>query len=247
MSFYAAVISRVLTEMGRRKNQTYVQVWTGVKFMDVKEANLSEWLANNPNHQWNNPGYNEFLVEITKEQFEDVRSGKNPLAHDGWANLPRWQQQHDPSGAAQSFGSWVDPTLLTSTWQPDVPIPDDRWLLRVYIGDPTSGGTHVADEQFAQYEGTQNTTGTFHLRYIRLFKPDDTPLNYNPQNPAEFPIGNALYYVDFTNGIGTLEIGTDYSGECIIPSDGSYKHIGPNNETRYCTMVYKRRVYPMDN
>ena len=169
---WVAIIERQRIGCGRDQNKTYENVVASVRSI-ATDANT--FVAQNPTHPWSDPGFKEFIVDITDEQGEDVRSGVNPLFVDGLGSLPRWQQETEGSGSTYAPGSFADPEDDQSVFTADVALPDDRWIVRLYDNDPGTTGVHVGSLDFEEGTGDQTI-------YMKLFSSDDVPSATNVQN-----------------------------------------------------------------
>ena len=235
MTTWIAVCERTRANMGRNRNQTYINVIVGVRRVDGVDT-LADWLTANPGHPWNDSLFNEFIVEISEAQFSAVRNGTNPLSWDGNFNLPRWQQQNTGSGSALSIGHWTDPTDSSSVWNAQTPLSDPRWIVRIYDGDPGAGGTHIAREDFDEDQASPTV-----VRYLKLFNSDDTPSTTNAQN-QKVEVGGFLLDLDFTNGVATFNVHRDEWGVGTFPSNYSYRVVGPSGEGNYAWRVFAKGI-----
>jgi hypothetical protein len=179
-------------------------------------------VAQNPTHPWSDPGFREFIVDITEQQAGDINGGTNPLFHDGLGSLPRWQQQTDGSASTYSPGSFADPEDDQSAFTADVALIDDRWIVRLYDDDPATTGVHTGSVDFDEGTGDQTI-------WLKLFDQDDVPSTTNAQN-AKTEIGGKLMIFDFTNGVTTFGVSTDKVGSIRFRSDTRYRAIHPNSE-----------------
>ena len=91
-----------------------------------------------------------------------------------------------------STGSYADPEDAGSVFTVDQELPDDRFLVRI-LDDATDVANALEDEEFtADPSGVVKTAE----RFIRVYRPDDTPLNTNAANQRT-EIGGKLIDFDF--------------------------------------------------
>jgi len=226
VSFYL-VVQKSFPNAGRNLNQTYVNVVTGARSDGRAFASLI-LLA-----PWNDPQFPEFIVEITEQEYDDIQSGVTPLINDV-INQPRLQQRVTGTGSTTELGSWSDPTDDTTTWQANITIPDDRWILRTYDADPLTTGVQIASDQLSEGAGRQ-------VYFLRLFNQNDVPSNTNAQNQLTI-VGSIKMIFDFTAGITTFGVSTDIPGEATFPSNHFYRQIGPAGEKEFKVEVFGRDI-----
>lgn len=162
-----------------------------------------------------------FFIEITQQVFDDVRSGTTPKFWDGLSNLPRLQAQ---PGVSFQFGSYADPTDDQTTFTVDVPIPDDRYVVKIYTNALRSN--HIATETITEDATPGNVT-----RYLTIYQSDGTTVatELDTLNTI-YQMNNALWEFDFNNGEATFEVKTEPGGQSRIRSDNTLKHQGPAGE-----------------
>lgn len=231
---------RLAVGKGRNQNQTYINAMVGLRDL-FGFVTLTDWINDpvNATHPWNDVLFNEFIIELTPQQFSDFEDDTVPLFSSGLFNLPRWQQQATGTGQTADFGHWTDPTDSLTLWVAGVPIADPRWIVRVYDQDPVvNPGTavHLASEEF-----DEDTVTPTRGRFIRLFSANDTPNNTNAQNQRT-TIGGKLMDFDFTAGVAPFNIAVNMTGKGEFPSNGEYRITGPGNETSYIWRVFGKTI-----
>ncbi len=224
MTAWFAVVQRVWPHAaGRDKDKTYVHIIQGAR---TYGGTFAELILLAP---WNDPTINDYIIEITEAEHSSIQNGSFPLLWDGNANLPKWQW----NTSTVERGSWSDPEDDTSTWTAGVPIPDDRWIVRIF--DRTPGhpqavqiGTEDMDEDPAQIE-----------RFLKLFNPDDTPNGTNAQN-QKTEIADKRMIFDFTAGEANFFVDPSAVGAIDFPTNGTYRVIGPAGENFYRANIFGR-------
>lgn len=236
MGIKVVVCHRLRPNMWRRQNRTYLNVL--VEPIDTGEPTQAAFEARlGPTHPWLDPASNEFIIEITDAEFEAMRvTLTNPLTWEGLINQPRWQQRVGTTWAVKEFGSWLDPRVATSTWRADVPIPEDRWRVRIYNGNPLVSGVHIAYEEI-----DESAAPGFVQRHLRLFNPDDTPSATGAQN-QKTTIGGKRMIFDFTSGVSPFNVATDVVGDIEFPSNHEYKVVGPADERSVRWAIFGRTL-----
>lgn len=245
---YCLVCERERAEQGPRQNQTYVNVAARRQQIGNQNETLAEYQARAPSAEWFDPGNNEFLIEILKTLYDDIGSDAFPLFHDGFRNLPYWQQQEESafSGGVLTLGSYEDPTDSTSTFTEGTSLPDDRFILRVYDKDPVNDNTAVnlAEEEFQEAgEGDAKSVE----RFLRLFRDDGSPVNRNVANDRIFVDG---YWLDLDwgssdnlgAGVARVFMSIGFTGQGHFRSDAGYRVLGPNDEDCYQWTVYTKTL-----
>ncbi len=221
MSKYVAKVQKVYRhQSGRDSDKTYVHIIHGVKSFG---GTFQELLLLEP---WNDPTYKDYLVEITKAEFDSIQNRSFPLTW-GPANLPKWQW----NATTAERGSWADPEDDTSAWQPNVPIPDDRRIVRIWdrpSGDV--GAVHLGTEDLV--EDSTNVT-----RFLKLYSQDDVPLTTNAQDQMTEIAGKMMIF-SFTNGEAPLIVARDRTGVIEFGTNHEYKVVGPNGETFYQVRIF---------
>jgi len=208
---------------------TYEHVIASARNLKV---NAATFVAQNPTHPWADPLFREFIVDIPTNEAEAIDADFGLLFHDGLSNLPIWQQETDGSASAYSRGSFADPEDHNSTFTAAVPLPDDRWIIRLYDNDPGTTGVHVGSLDFDEGTGDQTI-------YMKLFDADDVASTTNAQN-AKTLIGGKQMIFDFTNGVTTFGVSTTVVGTVQFSSDTRYRAIHPNNEERIEYRIFGR-------
>ncbi len=244
---YCVVCLREKDNCGPRSNKTYVQVVNQARLIGNENETLDQYFAREPNSVWLDPTNNEYLIEIPKSLYDSIRDGTYPLFHDGYSNLPVWQQETDTSGSAASFGSFEDPENSASTFTVDVELPDDRFILRVWDKDPGQDGTAV---NIHTEDIDENPANPGVERFFRLYFDDGTEVNRNVQNDKVEVDGRSLS-LDWgtsaepalTPGVAKIIVWNEYTGSGAINSDGQYRLLGPNDEVGYFWTVYTNHVY----
>ncbi len=223
MSSYFAVVQKVYRRpSGRERDKTYVHIIQGARTFG---GTFQELLLLAP---WNDSTDNSYIIEITEAEFNAIQNDSFPLTW-GTGNLPKWQWNL----ATVERGSWIDPEDDTSTWQLDVPIPDDRWIVRIY--DLTPGhpqAVQLGSEDFD--EDVANVT-----RFLKLFNPDDTPNGTNAQDQKTEIAGKQMIF-DFSNGEASFEVARDRVGRISFGTDHQYRVVGPAGESSYTAFIYGR-------
>jgi hypothetical protein len=226
---WVAIVKRQRINCGRDSNLTYENVIASVRQLKVDAATF---VAQNPTHPWSDSEFKEFIVDIPTNEAEAIRSGSAELFHDGRGNLPLWQQATDGSASAYSRGSFADPTDDQSAFTADVPLPDDRWIIRLYDDDPGTVGVHVGSLDFDEGSGNQTI-------YMKLFDQDDVASTTNVQN-AKTVIAGKLMIFDFTSGVTTFGVSTDKVGTVSFSDDSKYRAIHPAGEKSITYRIFGR-------
>lgn len=224
MSF-VAIVQKSYPREGRTQS-TYINIVRNIRLLD---SSLADWIAANANHPWNDPEYVEFIVELTDAQTLLLRDDR---FHDGVPSQPKWQQRTTGTGSATELGSWVDPTNSSTAWQADVPISDDRWILRVFDGNPLGVGVHVARQQLDEDLGVGQS-----IIFFRLFNPDGTPSD-RTELDSKVKIGKTRMILSFTNGVAMFAVKTDRPGVAELHASDAYRIDGPNNEKEFIAEVF---------
>lgn len=234
---HVAIVERLLSGMGRNQNLTYVRVVTNTRALAVDAATF---VSQNPTHPWADPVFREFIVDLTDQEAADIEDGTNPLT---WnvGNQPRWQQETDGSGSTKSFGSFADPESAASAFTADVPVPDDRFIVRLYDGDPLGAGVHIASLDLD--EGQDAGRKVINLR---LFSQNDVPSGTNAQNQLT-EIAGKLMIFDFTAGITTFGVNTNLTGSVSFPSNHQYRVLGPGGEIQVNFRVFGTTLDPTND
>jgi len=227
MASYFALVQKIYgTPSGRDRDKTYVHV---IRSARTFSGTFQELLLLAP---WNDPAHNDYAIAITDVEHNAIRSGAFPLTW-GPGSLPKWQW----NGAER--GSWVDPEDDQSAWQAGVPIPDDRWIVRIF--DLTPGhpqaiqiGSEDMDEDPVLIE-----------RWLKLFNPDDTPSNTNAQD-QKTEIGNKRMIFDFSNGEASFSVDPSVVGRIVFGTNHQYRLIGPADEDRYEVNIWGRVLRAVD-
>ncbi len=230
---WVAICERARVNCGRNRDTTYVNVVSSAR--QIQES-AGDYITNHPAHPWADPAFKEFIVDLTDQQAQDIRDGTNPLAWDDLHSLPRWQQRNDGSGSTYEVGSWADPEDAQSAWQADTAIPDDRWIVRLYDGDPGVSGAHIASLDLD--EDSFSGEKTIHLK---LYTAADAPSGTNTQNQQTVIAGKLMVF-DFTAGVTTFGIKTTTAGSITFPSNHAYKVIGPAAEDRVEFRIFGRSL-----
>ena len=154
--------------------------------------------------------------------------------------------------ASRVLGSHADPTDAGSTFTVDQELPDDRFRVRVL--DAASDVANVLEDE----EFTADPDGVIKIaeRFIRVYRPDDTPLNTNAANQRTdvgrklidfdfgseanppLPAGFARFFVDINDG-SPGNTGT-------FGSNHRYKIITPSGRDFYQWKKYSK-VVPLDD
>ena len=232
---------------GPRSNKTYVQVVNQARLIGNENETLDQYFARESNSVWLDPGENEYLIEVPKSVYDSIRDGTYPLFHDGYSNLPIWQQETDTSGSAASFGSFEDPEDKNSTFTRDQELPDDRFILRVWDEDPGQDGSAV---NIHSEEVDEDRANPGIERYFKLYFADGTEVNRNVQNDKVNVDGRSLSLDWGTSadpalspGVAKFVIWNEFTGTGAINSDGQYRLLGPNDESGYFWTAYTNHVY----
>ena len=205
---------------GRDLDKTYVHI---IQSARTHSGTFQELLQLAP---WNDPQVNVYAVEITKPEFNAIQNGSFPLTW-GKANLPKWQWN------GTERGSWSDAEDDQSTWQTNTPIPDDRWIVKIYDRDPGDPQVvHLGIEELD--EDPINVT-----RFLKLFNPDDSPNNTNAQD-QKIVMGDRQMIFSFSGGEATFEVARDKIGNVKLSTDHRYRVVGPTGEMSYLARVFGR-------
>lgn len=230
MPCWYAIVQKLRPGCGRSQDKTYVNV---VDRTGNSPDTFAAVIANPP---WNNPENPEFIVEITQQEFYDFTNGTNPRYHSEFGNLPRWQQE---TAGLKSFGSFADPQIA-SGFTVGLPLPDDRWIVRIFDGDPGVAGVHIAtlDLDEGQDAGRK-------VMYLKLYDENDIPSTTNAQNRKTEIAGKRMIF-DFTSGVSTFGIKTIIQpgggGDVIFPSNHVYRVVGPSGESIFTAQIYGRDI-----
>lgn len=241
---YCLVCQRERENQGPRENRNYKNVAIQGRIIGNTDETLAQYLAREPDSVYGDPTNDEWLIEIAQALYEDIQSGTFPLFHDGFSNLPVWQQQNTTTGDALSLGSYADPEDSTTTFTEGTPLEDDRFVLRVYDKDPVADGTavNIGSEEF--FEDTVNTTVE---RFFRLFDKDENPINRNAANDRLFIDG---YWLDIdwgssdnlSAGVARVFVSIEATAQTAFNSDSGYRVLGPDGETSYSWIVYTKTL-----
>ena len=241
---YCLVCQRSRENQGPRQNRTYVNVASQGRVIGTTSETLAQYQAREPDAVWFDPENNEYLIEITLDQYEQIIDGTFELFYDNLGNLPYWQQQFDTTGAALSLGSYEDPQDSNTTFTVDQALPDDRFVLRVYDKDPVADGSavNIGSEEF--FEDTVNTTVE---RFFQLFDKDEQPINRNAANDRLLIDG---YYLDLdwgssdnlSAGVARFFVNREVASESRLTSDTGYRILGPDSVIVYTWTVYTKTI-----
>lgn len=234
---WVAIVERQRSGCSRNQDKVYEHVISSVRQLKV---DAGTYVSQNPSHPWADPLFREFIVDIPDQTAADIQNGTTPLFYDRFGNEPRWQQETDGSGSTFAPGSFSDPLDHNSAFAASTPLPDDRWIVRLYDGDPLAAGQHIAalglDE--GQEQGPVPDQYEVHMR---LFNADDTPSGTNAQN-AKTQIADKLFIFDFANGVTTFGIVTTAAGQILFPSGREYRVLGPAGEKEVTFTIYGRSL-----
>ena len=223
MSSYFSIVQKISQRPnGRDLNKTYVHVIHGARTFG---GTFQELLLLAP---WNDPTSNSYVIEITEAEHVAIQNDSFPLTW-GVGSLPKWQW----NTVVSERGSWIDPEDDTSTWQLNVPIPDDRWIVRIY--DRTPG--HPQAIQLGREELDEDPVNV--VRFLKLFNPDDTPNSTNEQD-QKTEIGGKLMIFDFANGEAQFDVARDQVGQVNFGTNHRYRIVGPAGEENYTAVIYGR-------
>ena len=241
---YCLVCERSRESQGPRQNRTYVHVAKQGRIIGTTSETLSQYQARDPTAVWFDPENNEFLIEITESRYNEIQDGSFELFYGGFSNMPIWQQQFAQTGAALSLGSFEDPENNSTTFTVDQPLPDDRFILRVYDKDPVANGdaVNISTEEF--FEDTVNTTVE---RFFRLFDSDQNPINRNAANDRLLIDG---YYLDLdwgssdnlSAGVARFFVNREVPSESTLTSDSGYQILGVDDAVGYTWTVYTKTI-----
>lgn len=231
---WVAICKRLSPNSGRDRNQTYVNVIHSARQLSV---NAATFVASNPTHPWSDPANNEYIVDISDSLGESINDNSFPLFHDQLPNLPLWQNENEGSATAYAPGSFADPEDNQSVFNADVPLIDERWIIRFYDANPSGSGVHVAGLDWDELSGPQDKQ-TVHMK---LFNPNDTPSGTDAQN-QQVDIGGRLMIFDFSNGETTFLVRTDVAGEVRFPSNHRYRVAGPSGEKTGIFRIFGRTL-----
>ncbi len=240
---YCLICERSRDGQGPRLNKTYVNVAAQSRLIGNLEESLADYLAREPNSPWLDPNFNEFLIEVPEPLYRDIQDGDFILFHDGFSNLPLWQQQNTTTGDALVLGSHSDPENAQTFFTADQPLPDDRFILRIYDKDPVTDGTAV---NLVSEDFLEDKTETVVERFVRLFQEDNTPVNRNVID--RIFINN--YWLELrwgssdniSAGVSRLFVTRDQTGNGELSSDAGYQVLGPAGEKSYQWTVYTRAL-----
>lgn len=244
---YCLVCERQRENQDARENKTYVNVAAQARIIGGTTESLAQYQAREPSSVWFDPQNNEFLIEILETFYQEIVDGTFPLFHDGFSNLPYWQQQNDTSGDVLSLGSYDNPEDSGTPFVVDRQLEDTRFVLRVYDKDPVNDGTavNVEDEEFD--EDKVNTTVE---RFLRLFQEDGTtPINRNVAND-KITVDGRLLDLDWGSsaepavgsGVARVFFNIENTGTGNFNSDTGYRILGPTDEQNYIWRVYTKTL-----
>lgn len=222
-NFFYVRAQRLFDNAGRDEDKSYINVLTQLGTHGT--GTFAEFVSVPP---WNDPAFPEFLIELQRSQFNAFKRDK--LLHASLGNLPRWQW----NAGALEFGSWADPEDAGSVWRTGVEIPDDRWILRVYDGNPLTTGVHVA--QLDLDAGPPNKPIN-----LRIFNSDDTPNSTNDKDQRVRVSGRFMIF-DFTNGVTVMTIENDRPGTIDLDGDSRYRFEGPGGEKSFRATIFARTL-----
>lgn len=229
MAFFA-VVRKLYTNASRDLDLTYVNV-----VQDIREraGTFAELAALAP---WNDPTATDFAIELTQAEHDAL---KGNLFHDNRGNLPLWQQENTGTGTTKAFGSFADPTSLVSAFTVDVPLIDDRWIVRIGDGDPATPANHLASLDLDELQNSGGQTGGRYLLNLRLYTNADVQSTTNVQN-AKTEIAGKQFIFDFTSGLTDFLVDTTLAGSVFFPSNHRYRVIGPTGEKEFIANIFGR-------
>jgi len=223
---HVAIVQRQRTGCGRNINQTYVNVVSSVREI---QGDAATWVANNPDHPWSDPGFNEYIVDLTSGEADTYR---NDLGYDGYLNVPKWQNETAGTGQPFAPGNFADPTNSGSTFTADVALIDDRWILEPYDGDPGVSGVHIAELDL-----DEGQSGGSYTIYLKMYDNAGTPSGTNAQDQKTQVAGRLMAF-DFTNGVTTFSVNTNKAGTAVFPTDARWRIVGPSAEGSAVFRIY---------
>lgn len=221
-------------EADRMGNSTYVNVVRSLH--DTRPRTWAEDIARSED-PWNVPASNEFIIELTEQQY-GLLNASHGMFHDGFINLPKVQQRVAWNGGARpptELGSYADPADDASAWSANVnvPIPDDRFRLRVY--DAHSGGTPTGNPLSA-VELIEGVASGRKLYYMAVFESDDVQVGWNNVRQTDigsrgfsFPFGSSHLAAEgeaLDAGVTSFGVPTNDTGVAVLNSSGLYKLYG---------------------
>lgn len=224
MAFFL-VVQKLYEQAGRDRRLVYINVVTSIR---TSSRTFDELLQIAP---WNDPTHTEFIVETTQQRFQQFQDGRLFLFHDGQRNEPRFQHNQ----TLNEEGSWLDPTDDTTTWRVNVPIPDDRFIVRIFAPPDT----HVARMDLD--ENTGPASQDLQIMQLRLFEANGTPSTTNAQNQRT-EIAGRLMIFDFTAGVTDFFIDRTAVGRVTFPSNERFRLDGPNGEKEFVSNVFGRSL-----
>lgn len=226
MSRWCAVVRRTLPDCGRAGNADYKNVIVKVKRLPAGQ-DVASFLAANPSHDWANPGFHSYIVQLTDTQGENYNAqGPGFFFHGGQSNLPRWQNENEGSGSAFAPGSFADPTDTVSAFTAAVPLDDDRFVVRFYDGNPDAGGTLLNRFKFVEGDAAQ----------VWMAVANDADVRRTWNNAGrKVEINNTRFSLDFGSshspalqpGATSFLVDTSRSGRMRIVDSGAFRVEGP--------------------
>ena len=242
---YCLVCERQRENQDARENKTYVNVAVQARTIGNTDESLAQYQAREPTSVWFDPQNNEFLIEILQTFYQEIIDGTFPLFHDGFGNLPYWQQQNDTTGDALSLGSYDDPEDSGTSFVVDRQLEDTRFVLRVYDKDPVADNTAVSVDSEDFDEDKINTTVE---RFLRLFQEDGTTgINRNVEND-KITVDGRLLDIDWGSsdglsaGVARIFFSIEFTGTGTFNSDAGYRVLGPTDNQGYTWLVYTKTL-----
>lgn len=256
MAEYFAVVQRELGPdthpnaqgCGPLEDQTWLNIVTDTRVVPKgpNDSGLfADMVASGP---YADPGHFEFAVQISEAQHFQFQGDQIPKRHDGFANLPMWQQRVAWLGGARvaaEFGSFADPRSLASAWRDyPTPIDDPRDIVRVYSGvpDPDDASVnHIASADLDQGSGRQ-------VFYITVFNPSDVRRAGFNQVDRKTTISGVPFIFDFGSthtppldgGMSSFGVQTNDIGDALLATNGMMRVVGPSGERDFRARVWGR-------
>ena len=230
------VARRLYENASRDQDLTYVNVLTQLR----QDRRTFAGIVNQP--PWNDPQFEEFLVEVDQSFFDAVQDGNETLKNDGVYGQPRWQVEETSS----DLGSFADPTNLGSAFSADVALTDNRFIMRAFDDRPATTGQEISDLEL-------NTSDATFTVYIKVSDENDVPLVKDDVireifggQLMELPFGSSHPNPAPQSGETSFDVETGRSGQVGFAGNNRYRWVLSNGATVFLATIYGRSLRVRD-